>query len=105
MADRYQPIYLISVVAKMLEVHPQTLRMYERQGFINPSRRGHIRLYCEADIERLQQIRRFKEEMGVNLAGIDVILHMLDRMEELQNEIDKVRVRAKRRLTKLTEER
>ncbi len=105
MADRYQPVYLISVVAKLLEVHPQTLRMYERQGFIRPSRRGHIRLYCDADIERLQQIQRFKEEMGVNLAGIEVILHMLDRMEEMQKEVDEIRERAKRRLTKLTEDR
>jgi len=88
----------------MLEIHPQTLRLYERMGLIRPQRRGHIRMFCEADIERLRQIQRLKNDLGVNLAGIEVILRLLDRIEELQGEVERVRAQAKRRLKRITQE-
>ena len=79
--------YVISVAAKMASVHPQTLRHYERIGLINPSRTGgNIRLYSDEDIQRLQQIKRLIEELGVNLAGVEVIMNMTDRMERQQRE-------------------
>jgi MerR family transcriptional regulator/heat shock protein HspR len=99
-----EPRLTISVVAAMLAIHPQTLRLYERQGLIHPQRRGQVRMFCEADIERLRQIQRFKDDLGVNLAGVEVILRLLDRIEELQQEIDRVRAQAKRRLKRITQE-
>ena len=102
MEQRELPLYVISVVARMLEVHPQTLRMYERQGLVRPRRSGHNRMFSDADIERLRQILRLKDDLGVNLAGIEVILNLLDRIDELQQEIERVRAQAKRRLTRLS---
>jgi MerR family transcriptional regulator/heat shock protein HspR len=104
MEETSQPIYVISVVSRMLEVHPQTLRMYERQGLICPARRGHIRLYSETDIARLRQIIRLRDELGVNLAGIGVILNLLDRMEVMQEEVERIRAQAKRRLERSRQE-
>lgn len=100
---KHEPLYVISVVAKMLEVHPQTLRLYERQGLVCPKRRGHIRMFSDADIERIRQILRLKQDLGVNLAGIDVILNLLDRIDELQQEIERIRATAKRRLQRLSD--
>ncbi|HEX2949479.1 MAG TPA: chaperone modulator CbpM [Armatimonadota bacterium] len=102
--NRCEPVYVISVVAKMLEIHPQTLRLYERQGLIHPQRRGNIRLFSEADIDRLRQILRLKDDLGVNSAGIEVILNLLDRIEELQLEIDRIRAQAKRRLKRISQD-
>jgi len=104
MNDRVTPLYLISVVATMLEIHPQTLRLYERLGLLCPRRRGHIRLYSELDIERLRQIQRLKNDLGVNLAGIDVILKLLDRIDELQQENERIRAQAKRRLKRISQD-
>lgn len=101
---RHEPVYVISVVAKMLEIHPQTLRLYEREGLIRPQRRGQNRLFSEADIERLRQILRLKEELGVNIAGVVVILNLLDRIDELQQEVERVRAQAKRRLKRISQE-
>jgi len=98
------PIYVISVVAKMINIHPQTLRLYERLGLICPQRRGNIRMFSASDLERLRQIQRLKDDLGVNLAGIDVILKLLDRIEQLQDEIEQVRATAKRRLRRVTQE-
>jgi len=79
--------YVISVAARIVHVHPQTLRHYERIGLVNPARTGgNIRLYSDEDIERLVQIQRLIDELGVNLAGVEVILNMGDRMERLQRE-------------------
>jgi MerR family transcriptional regulator, heat shock protein HspR len=84
--------YVISVAAQILHVHPQTLRLYEREGLIEPQRsRGGIRLYSERDIERVRYIQRLTTELGVNLAGAEVILHMRERMLELQYELEQVR--------------
>ncbi len=80
--------FVISVAARLLNVHPQTLRYYERAGLLAPSRsRGNIRLYSARDIERAQQIRRLIDELGVNLAGVDVILNMREQLEALQTEM------------------
>jgi MerR family transcriptional regulator/heat shock protein HspR len=101
---RDEPLYVISVVAKILEIHPQTLRLYERQGLIRPQRRGQIRMFSDADIQRLRQIIRLRDELGVNMAGIDVILNLLDRIEVLQQEVDRVRAQAKRRLRRISQD-
>jgi len=82
-----QPMYVISVAAKMVGLHPQTLRHYESQGLISPQRsQGNVRLYSPADIDRLKQIVRLTDELGVNLAGVQIILDMRERLEQLQLE-------------------
>jgi MerR family transcriptional regulator/heat shock protein HspR len=84
--------FVISVAARLLNVHPQTLRYYERAGLIQPSRsRGNIRLYSTRDIERAQQIKRLIEDLGVNLAGVDVIMKLTERMREMEQEIEALR--------------
>lgn len=86
-----EPLYYISVVARMLQVHPQTLRHYERLGLVQPQRSdGNVRLYSPYDVERLRKICRLSEELGVNLAGIEVILNLLDRVEKLQEEMNRL---------------
>jgi MerR family transcriptional regulator/heat shock protein HspR len=85
--DKDRPVYMISVVSRMLEVHPQTLRMYEREGFICPHRINRQRLYSDEDIERLNLIIKLVREMGVNKAGVDIILRMRKRLEAMQNEM------------------
>ena len=81
--------FVISVAARLLNVHPQTLRYYERAGLIAPSRsRGNIRLYSTRDIERAQQIKRLIEDLGVNLAGVEVIMKLTERMREMEHEIE-----------------
>lgn len=82
-----EPIFMISVAARLLNVHPQTLRMYEREGFVHPKRTNKQRLYSEEDVERLGMILRLTRELGVNKAGVEVILHMRERMEMLQREM------------------
>jgi MerR family transcriptional regulator/heat shock protein HspR len=87
-----EPVYLISVVANMLNIHPQTLRQYEREGLVKPSRtQGRMRLYSQADIDRMKLILRLTRDMGVNLAGVDVILRLRDTMERLEAEIEQLR--------------
>jgi MerR family transcriptional regulator/heat shock protein HspR len=81
--------YVISIAARMCGVHPQTLRHYERIGLVSPARTGgNIRLYSDEDIERLRQVQRLIDELGVNLAGVEVIMNMTDRMERQQREFD-----------------
>lgn len=91
MSDRLpddEPCYVISVAAKLVELHPQTLRYYDRIGLIKPSRTsGRIRLYSQRDIEELRRIVRLTEDLGVNLAGVEVIMHMSRRIEELQRRL------------------
>jgi len=87
-----EPVYLISVVANMLKIHPQTLRQYEREGLVEPSRTaGRMRLYSQADIDRMKLILRLTRDMGVNLAGVDVILRLRDTMERLEQEVEELR--------------
>jgi MerR family transcriptional regulator/heat shock protein HspR len=80
--------YMISAVAESYGIHPQTLRLYEREGLLKPSRsEGNTRLYTEEDIERLELILSLTRDLGVNLAGVEVVLNMRQRMEEVQREI------------------
>lgn len=92
MPERDEPLYMISIVAQMLRIHPQTLRLYEREGLIKPSRTdGNTRLYSHRDVERLRLILRLTRELGVNLAGVEVVLGMRDKMKEMQEEIDRLK--------------
>ena len=86
-----EPLYYISVVAKMVELHPQTLRHYERVGLVVPQRsEGNIRLYSLRDVDRLRKVNRLTNELGINLAGAEVILNLLNRMDELQQEMEQM---------------
>lgn len=88
-----EPILHISVVARMVGVHQQTLRSYERQGLLQPTRSaGNRRLYSVQDVERLRQVLRLVSDLGVNLAGVDVILRMTRQIEELQAQLNEARV-------------
>jgi len=81
--------YMISAVAELYHLHPQTLRLYERVGLLKPSRsQGNTRLYTDADLERLEVILNLTRELGVNLAGIEVILNMRDKMSQMQSEME-----------------
>ncbi len=86
------PLYYISVAARLVDCHPQTLRTYERQGLVEPERSAsNVRLYSDEDIERLRQIKRLTQELGVNLAGVEVILSLLDQIEHLRAESKRLR--------------
>src|SRR6476659_3036067 len=90
--DKDQPRYVISVAAQILGVHPQTLRLYEREGLVEPKRTGgKIRLYSERDIEQVRCIMRLTQDLGVSLAGAEAILYMRERMLELHREMEQVR--------------
>jgi MerR family transcriptional regulator, heat shock protein HspR len=81
--------YMISAVAELYHLHPQTLRLYERVGLLKPSRsQGNTRLYTDADLERLEVILNLTRELGVNLAGIEIILNMRDKMASMQSEME-----------------
>jgi len=93
-----EPRYVISVAARMLDMQTHTLRYYEKVGIIEPRRsRGNIRLYSDRDIALLQRIKTLVDDMGVNLPGVEVILRMVQRMEELQRELDNVRAQIQNR--------
>ena len=86
-----EPRYVISIAARMLGLQTYTLRYYERIGIIEPSRsRGNIRLYSESDIVRLRRIKALIEELGINLAGVEVVLHLAERVEELQEYVEQL---------------
>ena len=81
--------YMISAVAETYRIHPQTLRLYERLGLLKPSRtEGNTRLYIDRDLERLEIILSLTRDMGVNLAGVEVVLNMRDKMQTMQKEFD-----------------
>ena len=81
--------YMISVVAKQYNIHPQTLRLYEREGLLKPSRtEGNTRLYSRHDLDRLETILSLTRELGVNLAGVEIILNMREKMERMQAEVN-----------------
>jgi len=89
--ERDEPLYVISIAAQILDIHPQTLRYYERAGLIQPSRTpGNIRLYSQEDIERLQLIQRLIEDLGVNLAGVEVILNMRAQMRQMEEQMQRL---------------
>ena len=89
MAPRYsEPLFVISVAARLVEMHPQTLRKYEREGLIAPSRTsGNLRLYSDRDIERLRQVKYLVEERGLNLAGVQLALDLTRRLRELRGRV------------------
>jgi MerR family transcriptional regulator/heat shock protein HspR len=89
-----EPMYVISVAARLVNMHPQTLRYYERAGLLKPTRsRGHIRLYSQRDIERLRKIARLTDSLGVNLAGVEVILRLTETLAQVQVELEKHKIR------------
>ena len=80
--------YMISAVAEQYEIHPQTLRLYEREGLLKPSRsEGNTRLYTAEDLERLEVILHLTRDLGVNLAGVEIILNMREKMQQMQEQI------------------
>src|SRR4051795_10436307 len=88
MRTRSKAAYMISSVAEQYAVHPQTLRLYEREGLLKPSRsEGNTRLYTTEDIERLEVILHLTRDLGVNLAGVEIILNMREKMGEMQSQI------------------
>ena len=102
MPEDHEPCYVISVAAKLVEVHPQTLRYYERVGLISPSRsRGNIRLYSPKDIERAMQIQRLINDLGVNLAGVEVIMNMTERMKDMERQMAEERERLQAEISRL----
>ena len=90
-ANKGEPRYVISIAARMVGVHTHTLRYYERVGLLLPARsNSNLRLYSDVDIERLHRIRSLMEELGINLAGVEVILNLLDRMQDMQRQIEQM---------------
>jgi MerR family transcriptional regulator, heat shock protein HspR len=91
MRKKEERFYAIGVVAKMFNVHQQTLRLYEREGLLKPARSdGNTRLYAEKDLERLELILNLSREMGVNLAGVEIILNLREKMSEMQHQINEM---------------
>ena len=89
---QHEPVFQISVVSRMVGLHQQTIRSYERVGLLNPARsRGNTRLFSHADVERLRQVVRLVNDLGINLAGVEVILRLSRQMETLQQEMLAVR--------------
>jgi MerR family transcriptional regulator, heat shock protein HspR len=87
--DRGKPLYMIGVVAEMLKVHPQTLRFYEKKGLVRPSRtEGQTRMYSAEDVEEIARLLRLTRDLGVNLAGVEIILKMRRRMIDMQKQIE-----------------
>ena len=95
--DDYEPCYVISIAAKIIGVHAQTLRYYEKEGLVEPSRsQGRVRLYSKRDIDRLRQIKTLVNDLGVNLAGVEVILRLNERIAEMERQIQETELEIKR---------
>ena len=93
--------YMISAVAQRYDIHPQTLRLYEREGLLKPSRtEGNTRLYSEEDLERLETILSLTRDLGVNLAGVEIILNMREKMDRMQREVNEFMVYVRRELAR-----
>ena len=91
MTDRGKPLYMIGVVADMLKLHPQTLRLYERRGLIRPTRTvGRTRMYSPEDVDEIARLVRLTRDLGVNLAGAEIILKMRRRMIDMQKQIEEL---------------
>ncbi|NQT31071.1 MAG: MerR family transcriptional regulator [Deltaproteobacteria bacterium] len=89
--DQKEPRYVISIAARMVGVRTHTLRYYEKVGIVGPSRsRGNIRLYSESDIAQLRRVKTLMDDLGVNLAGVEVIMRMMQRMLELQSQVQEL---------------
>jgi MerR family transcriptional regulator/heat shock protein HspR len=97
---RSKAAYMISAVAEQYQIHPQTLRLYEREGLLAPSRsEGNTRLYTDDDLERLEVILKLTRELGVNLAGVEIILNMREKMAGMQRQIEEFVYTLNRELT------
>ena len=91
-SERRTTVYQISVVAEMVEVHPQTLRTYERMGLVSPQRTSNnVRLYSDEDIERLRKIQHLTQDLGINLAGVEVVFKLLGEIERMREELDEMK--------------
>ncbi len=91
-SQEHEPCYVISIAARMVGVHAQTLRYYERAGIIEPERsQGNQRLYSARDVERLRRIKTLVDEMGINLAGVEIILRLTERLEEMESQLERLR--------------
>src|SRR5678809_1674202 len=101
MAKKSKAAYMISSIAEQYEIHPQTLRLYEREGLLKPSRtEGNTRLYSEEDLEQLETILSLTRDLGVNLAGVEIILNMRRKIEQMQNEVNEFMDYVKRELAR-----
>lgn len=89
MNDKDRPLYIISVAAELVNMHPQTLRLYERRGLVIPKRQGKNRLYSQRDIECLLNIQKLTQELGINLAGVEMITELQRELEQLKNDLEK----------------
>jgi MerR family transcriptional regulator/heat shock protein HspR len=99
MNDGDRPRYMISVAAELVGMHPQTLRIYEQKGLVNPKRTaGNTRLYSDADVERLRLIQRLTSDWGLNLAGVERVLHMEDELERLRMRMERMEQEMRRSL-------
>ena len=97
-----RPIYMISVAAELVGMHPQTLRMYETKGLVRPQRTpGGTRLYSEADIERLRIVQRLTTELGLNLAGVELVLRLEDELRKAHAQIERLQREAKQEVNKV----
>lgn len=97
-----EPCYIISVAARLTDLHPQTLRHYERIGLIKPARvSGNRRLYSDRDLERLRWISQLTDEMGVSLAGVEMILKMREEMREMEREMDRMQAKMEAEIKRL----
>jgi MerR family transcriptional regulator/heat shock protein HspR len=100
-----EPLYVISVAARLLELHPQTLRKYEREGFVSPSRTtGNLRLYSSEDLERLRQVKYLVEDRGINLAGVQLSMELTARLKRLYLETSAISQRNDGRLNPIVNE-
>src|ERR1044072_8460641 len=91
MAKNKKAAYMISAIAEQYQIHPQTLRLYEREGLLKPSRSdGNTRLYTDEDMVRLEVILKLTRELGVNLAGVEIILNMREKMAAMQQQIEEI---------------
>ncbi len=92
-----ESFFAISIVSRMTGLHSQTLRYYERAGLVDPSRsKGNIRLYSLSDVEKIRQVKTLIDELGVNLAGVEVILRMIDRVKEIQKRMEELEAEVER---------
>ena len=90
MNDKKRPLFMIGVVCEMFDVHPQTLRMYEKEGLLHPHRVGGARTYSTEDLDRIRMILNLTKDLGVNRAGVDIILRMRRKFEAMQKEMDEM---------------
>lgn len=105
MNDKKRPLFMIGVVCGMFDVHPQTLRMYEKEGLLHPQRVGGARTYSTEDLDRIRMILNLTKDLGVNRAGVDIILRMKRKFEAMQKEMDEMMVHLENNLQESFRER